>query len=71
MSQKLRWVYVRLQWMREMQAIVIDDPVAWAPVSLSLCHAGDFYYSFARWRHFDLAIIHYCIATCFLYTNPG
>jgi len=42
--------------MRQMRTIAIDDPVAWASVSLSVCHAGDCSYSFARWRHLDATI---------------
>jgi len=37
----------------EMRTFAIDDPVAWA---LSVCHVGDCSYSFARWRHYDVAI---------------
>jgi len=35
--------------------IAVNDPVAWASVNLSVCHAGDSSYSFARWRH-DAAV---------------
>jgi len=41
--------------MHDMQTVAIDDPVAWASVSLS--HAsGECSYSFARWRQFDAAV---------------
>jgi len=32
---------IRLHRMHDIQTIAIDDPVAWASVSLSVCHVGD------------------------------
>jgi len=38
--------------MHEMQTIAFDDPIAW----VSVCHADNCPYSFARWCHSDVAI---------------
>jgi len=59
--------------MHDMRTIAIDNPVAWAyvtlTVSLSVCH--DYFYSFTRWRYFDAAnycIIYIAVATYYIKT---
>jgi len=47
----------RLYGMHDTRIIAVDDPVAWASVSVS--YAGDCCYAtyaFTRWRHIDAAI---------------
>jgi len=52
MLQVLRALIIRPHRMYELLTIAIEDLVAW----VSVCHANDCSYSFARWCHFDEAI---------------